>query len=262
MEEKICEVKWEELRVSPFQPRRHFSESELEELAASIKAVGLIHPPVVRAIENGKKILYYEIIAGERRWRACKKAGLQTLKVLVRNSDDAHAAKSTLIENLQRVNLDPLETAEAFQKLIDIFRMTQEEIAEKVGKKRSTIANYLRLLALPQTIQQSLSQGHITMGHAKAILSLNSATLQQKLNEKIIENQLTVREAEKASQKLLPPPLKKKETHLQEMEEKLQEALGTKVEVESSTRGKGRIHISFYSQEDLERLVPLLTSSI
>lgn len=261
MNEVICEVNCDEIRVSPFQPRRTFAEEDLEELASSIRAVGLIHPPVVRRVENGGKVLYYELIAGERRWRASKKAGLNTIKVLVREIDDEQAAKSTLIENIQRVDLDPVEMAEAFKRLIAVFRMTQEEVAEKLGKKRSTIANYLRLLTLPLPIQRSLSEKAITMGHAKAILSLESPQLQEKLSDLIVEQQLNVREAEKESKKFVQKhkkknSLSKKDQHVEEIQEMLQHALGTKVSIDASRRG-GKVTIHYYSDEDLERLVGL-----
>ncbi len=254
-EDIICEVEWETIRVSPFQPRRVFAEEELEELAASIREVGLIHPPIVRKIQNKDKLLYYELIAGERRWRAAKKAGLATLNVIVRTSTDESAAKATLIENVQRVDLDPLETARAFKRLIDVFRMTQEEVAEKVGKKRSTVANYIRLLGLPVHIQEKISAGALTMGHAKALLSLDSPQMQENLHSLITSKQLTVREAEKESSKLsknrtLPSV---KEVHLKTFEEKLQQQLGTKVTLEEQGKG-GRLSIYYYSLDDLERL--------
>lgn len=260
MEETLCEVEWTAIRVSPFQPRRNFSEEELEELAASIRAVGLIHPPVVRKIESGGKILYYELVAGERRWRAALKAGLNKLKVLVRDSSDMHAAKSTLIENLQRVNLDPIETAEALRRLVDVFRMTQEEAADKVGKKRSTVANYLRLLTLSEKIKNSVSSGQISMGHAKAILSLNSPELRSQLSDLIIEKQLTVRDAERESRKLVGKKRKSpapKERPWEEFVERLQQRFGTKAEIEHSKKG-GKISLHYYSTEDLERLLGLL----
>ncbi len=260
MEEIICEVDWDAIRVSPFQPRRTFSEEELEELAISIRTVGLIHPPVVRKIATGEKILYYELIAGERRWRAAQRAGLNKIKVLVRNSNDEHAAKSTLIENLQRVNLNPIETAEAFKRLVDVFHMTQEEVADKVGKKRSTVANYLRLLSLNESIKHSVTAGEISMGHAKAILALDSHELRDKLTQLIIDKQLNVRDAERESRKLIR---KKKETatpkkhSLDEYEALLQEKFGTKVQIEQTKNG-GKIVLSYYSADDLERLLSCL----
>jgi len=260
VEDIICEVECDAIRVSPFQPRRTFLEEELEELAASIRTVGLIHPPVVRPVKGGGKVLYYELVAGERRWRAAQKAGLHRLKVLVRESNDEHAAKSTLIENVQRVNLDPIEMADAFKKLIDIFRMTQEEVAEKVGKKRSTVANYLRLLALPETIKRSVSSGEISMGHAKAILSLENSQLRQQLSEKIISKQLNVRDAERECRKLQRQKKhsqQNRDIHLEEIEEKLQSQLGTKVHIDHSKKG-GKITLHYYSIDDLNRLLELM----
>lgn len=261
MEERICEISWDAIRVSPFQPRRTFAEEELEELAASIRAIGLIHPPVVRTIEGGGKVLYYELIAGERRWRAAKRAGLTKIKVLIRDSTDEHAAKATLIENVQRVDLDPIEIAHAYKKLITIFKMTQEEVAEKVGKKRSTVANYLRLLTLSDAIKNSVSSGEITMGHAKALLALDKEELRSHLSELIIKKALTVRETEEESRKLLRKKRKSfsnssNSLHTEEIEERLQQHLGTKVTIDYSRNG-GKITLHYYSLEDLERLLSL-----
>lgn len=262
MEEKICEVESHAIRVSPFQPRRTFSEEELEELADSIRAVGVIQPPVVRAIEQGGRVLYYELISGERRWRAAQMLGFKTIQVIVRHSDDEHAAKSTLIENIQRVNLDPIEMALAFKKLIDVFRMTQEEVGEKVGKKRSTVANYLRLLTLSDQIKKSVSTGELSMGHAKALLSLNSSELQVKLGSLIIEKQLTVRDAEKESRRLEKTPKQrshqKKQIDSEEIEKKLQQQLGTRVSIDQSKNG-GKIILHYSSVDDLNRLISLIT---
>jgi ParB family transcriptional regulator, chromosome partitioning protein len=261
MEETICEVEWDAVRVSPFQPRRTFSEEELEELAASIRTVGLIHPPVVRpVVTSSGKVLYYELIAGERRWRAIQKAGFRTLKVIIRTSNDAQAAQSTLIENVQRVNLDPIELADAFKKLIEVFRMSQEEVAEKVGKKRSTVANYLRLLTLPEKIKHSISSGEISMGHAKAILSLGSPIEQLHLSEHILANKMNVREAERESRKLQNGQKRastKRDIHVEELEEKLQRSLGTQVQIDHTKKG-GRITLHYCSMDDLERLLGCL----
>ncbi len=263
MEETICEVDWDLIRVSPFQPRRHFSEKDLKELAASIEAVGLIHPPVVRKIESGNKLLYYELIAGERRWRAAKLAGWEKIKVIVSHYSDDDAARATLIENVQRVDLNPVETAEAYKRLVDVFRMKQEAIAKQVGKKRSTVANYLRLLSLPHDIQSSLSCGEITTGHAKAILSLDSDELQQVLHDLIKRKNLTVREAERESQKLTKRPKskslaeKKRDIHIDELEEKLQHHFGTKVSIDHRGKRGGTVAIQYYNLDDLDRLLEL-----
>ncbi len=258
-EEYISEVRWEEIRVSPFQPRREIAETELEELAASIRSVGLIHPPVVRKITQEGKLLYYELIAGERRWRACKRAGFNKLNVVVRELSDDDAVKASLIENIQRVDLNPIETAIAFQKLLEVFGMTQEEMAEKVGKKRSTIANYLRLLTLPPTIRESLVNGSITMGHAKAILSLDSFELKDRLHQLILKNQLTVRQTEKEGAKLGSVKRRRNATsvdvHLLDLEEKLKQRFGTKVAIQGGK--EGRVVFQYYSLDDLERLLGL-----
>lgn len=263
MNETICEVEWNSIRVSPFQPRRTFSEEELEELASSIRGVGLIHPPVVRKIESGGKVLYFELIAGERRWRAAQRAGLNKLNVIVRASTDEQAAKATLIENVQRVDLDPIETAHAFKKLIDVFRMTQEDVADKVGKKRSTVANYLRLLTLSDQIKSAVSKGEISMGHAKALLSINSPELRTKLTDLIIEKQLNVRETEKECRSLerkkkqKSSSATKRDDSLNEFQERLQLQFGTKVEIQPAKKG-GKIALHYYSTDDLERLLSCL----
>lgn len=186
-EDTLLEVNIEDIRVSPFQPRRTFLEEDLKELVLSIKAVGLIHPPVVREIRNGDKVLYYELIAGERRWRALQLAGYKTVPVVLKQvlADDM-AAEATLIENIQRVNLNPLEMAEAFRRLIVVFGLTQDKVAKKVGKKRSTVANYLRLFSLPQEVQEKMNSGEISLGHAKVILSLEDENLRQILSQKAL----------------------------------------------------------------------------
>ncbi|WP_201456548.1 ParB/RepB/Spo0J family partition protein [Chlamydia sp. 17-3921] len=202
--DSIIEVAIESIRVSPFQPRKIFSDEELNELVVSLKSVGLIHPPVVREICNGDQILYYELIAGERRWRAMQKAGYKTIPVVLKQIiTDNVAAEATLIENIQRVNLNPIEMAEAFKRLIHVFGLTQDKVACKVGKKRSTIANYLRLLTLSESIQKSVCLGEITLGHAKVILTLEDPVLREKLREAIVQEGLAVRETEVLAKALL-----------------------------------------------------------
>ena len=264
MEETICEVEMEAIRVSPFQPRRTFSEEELEELAASIRTVGLIHPPVVRPVMNASGgVLYYELIAGERRWRAARIAGLDKLKVIVRPSSDEHAAQTSLIENIQRINLDPIEMGLAFKKLIDVFRMSQEEVAEKVGKKRSTVANYLRLLTLPENIKQHVSSGEISMGHAKAILSIGNPQERFNLSERIIEEKMNVRDAERASRKLQHKQEQSEEAEdfsIEELEANLQNAFGVKVTIDHTKKG-GKIILHYDGMDTLDRLLVALLLS-
>lgn len=203
-EDTLLEVNIEDIRVSPFQPRRVFFEEDLKELILSIKAVGLIHPPVVREIRNKDKVLYYELIAGERRWRALQLAGYKTIPVVLKPvlADDL-AAEATLIENIQRVNLNPLEMAEAFKRLIVVFGLTQDKVAQKVGKKRSTVANYLRLFSLSEEIREKIHSGELSLGHAKVILSLEDEKLRQVLCQKIVSGQLAVREAEIEARRLV-----------------------------------------------------------
>ncbi len=256
MQETFIEVDIDQIRESPFQPRTTFSEEELEELALSIKSSGVIQPPVVRKITRGDEILYYELIAGERRIRASKKAGLTKIKVIVREASEQEAAKATLIENLQRVDLDPIEMSRAFARLIEIFQMTQEQVASKVGKKRSTVANYLRLLTLPSPIQQAITSGKITMGHAKAILSLSDEKMQQMLHDLILEHNLSVRAAEKESRKVVGT--KRKNPHLEELETRLSEALGTKVTLTPNSKEAGTVTIHYYHSADLDRLLACL----
>lgn len=266
--DQIQEIDIDTIQVSPFQPRRVFSDEELDELISSINTVGLIQPPVVRAITSNAKLLYYELIAGERRWRACKKVGLKKLPVIVRTITDEKAAKATLIENIQRVDLNPLEMAQALKRLIDVFQMTQEEVALKIGKKRSTVANYLRLLSLPKEVQEGVSSEQISMGHAKAILSLQAKDLQHLLHKMIVEKELTVRQAEREGNKLERSVRRKKKTsfpqqcqeeiHLEDLAQKLQDKLGAKVSIAATSRSGGKVIIHYYSYTDLERLLDLL----
>lgn len=252
----IIEVDIQSIRVSPFQPRRIFSESDLQELVSSLKSVGLIHPPVVRAICAGDKVLYYELIAGERRWRALQLAGYTMIPVILKNvvTDDL-AAEATLIENIQRVNLNPMEMAEAFKRLITVFGLTQDKVAHRVGKKRSTVANYLRLFSLSDSIQKALYSGEITLGHAKIILTLEDPQLREVLKEKIITHRLAVREAEEEAKRLGAEGKSAKERQpkkaplkcYQELQERLGDALGYKVKIKSQG---SRYQVVFYPQSD------------
>ncbi|MDI3281045.1 MAG: ParB/RepB/Spo0J family partition protein [Bacillota bacterium] len=246
---------------NPYQPRKHFDEEKLEELAASIKEHGVLQPLLVRRVGSG-----YQLIAGERRWRAAQRAGLAEVPVLVRELDEATMMKIALVENLQREDLNPLEEAEAYQRLLQEFKMTQEEIAGAVGKSRSAIANALRLLNLPPEIQASLAEGKITAGHARALLSLGDEEAQLAAWRKVLEQGLTVREVEAlagsprssrgkpASRRPQPPPV---EPELQEVARRLEEFLGTRVIIKPG-KEKGCLEIEYYGLEDLERLVELI----
>lgn len=255
------EVKWIEIEcihLSPYQPRKNFISTELEELAQSIKAVGLIHPPTVRALGPGE----YELLSGERRLRASKLAGLQQIPVYIREAGKDQSAHAALIENIQRVDLNPLEIAFALKKLIDEFGSSQEVLAKKIGKKRSTVANYLRLLSLPEAIQQALKEDVITMGHAKAILSLNHLDQQMNLYESILRQSLSVRSAEEAARqlsdkKIVSKPASKREQtdiFLMDLEKSLSEKFSTRVTL-LENKGKGVLSLHFYSLDDLDRLL-------
>jgi ParB family chromosome partitioning protein len=259
-DEKVLEIPLNLIEVNRFQPRRLFSQEELEELAQSIKSVGLIHPPVVRPIEGKES---YELISGERRFRAVQLAGLTTIKVLVRTASAMRSAQAALIENIQRVDLNPIEIAKAFRVLIEQFGFNQEDLAESVGKKRSTVANYLRLLSLPKNIQEAIESKKITMGHAKAILSLEGGDKQNGLFDRVLRDSLNVRETEEASHRLTDKDKKKKpayvnrDFYLEHLSEKIQQKLGTKVTIQGSGK-QGRMTIQYYSLDDLDRLLQLL----
>lgn len=259
MKEQILEVPIELIKTSPYQPRRHFQPEDLEDLAASIKSIGLIHPPVVRPDGDGQG---YELIAGERRLRASILAGFKRIPVLVRFSESSHSAQAALIENIQRVDLNPLEIAKALKELMTEFGWNQEELGRRVGKKRSTVANYLRLLTLPQCIQDSIYEGRISMGHAKAILSVNGVEKQMLIHELILKGDLTVRQAEETARRIEEKDQKQglvyaeKDFYLDFLADKIQAHLGTKVTIQG--KGKtGNIVIDYYSLDDLDRLLQL-----
>lgn len=256
--EEVKEVSLEKIVVNPYQPRRHFSQEELEELSQSIKAVGLIHPPVVRPKEDGT----FELVSGERRFRASQLAGLKTMQVLIRDSSHAISAQAALIENIQRVDLNPIEVAKALKSLIEQFGFAQDELAVRIGKKRSTVANYLRLLGLPKNIQDGVSSDTITMGHAKAVLALEGFEKQNLLYELIIRDGLNVREAEEASVRISQKAKKQnlayanRDFYLEQIAERIQQSLGTKVTVQGKGK-KGSIRIDYYSLDDLDRLMTI-----
>lgn len=258
MQGEVKEIEIERISVNPFQPRRHFSLEELEELAASIRAVGLIHPPLVRPLDEN----HYELVSGERRFRAAQLAGLIKVPVIIRQSSHSLSAQAALIENIQRVDLNPIEIAKALRLLIEEFQFSQEELALRIGKKRSTVSNYMRLLSLPKNIQDSLSKNLISMGHAKAVLSLEGFEKQNLLHELILRDDLTVREAEEAALRIAEKAKKKMLTYvnrdffLEQLAEKVQQKLGTKVAIQGKGK-KGRISIDYYNLDDLDRLLAL-----
>lgn len=259
--EELLQIKVEKICVNPYQPRRQFAKEELDDLAASIKAVGLIHPPVVRPIENG----LYELISGERRYRALCLVGYKTIPVIVRQTNHSQSAQAALIENVQRVDLNCIEIAQALRSLMVEFGFTQEDLSQKVGKKRSTVANYLRLLSLPKHIQEAVSKGAVSMGHAKAILSLEKLEQQNLLYELILRHELNVRKTEAAANRFShtkgDKPQKRGDIHLHDLTEQLQNKLGTKVTIKGSG-SKGKIILEFYSLDDLDQLLKNLGISI
>ena len=248
----------EEVLPNRCQPRKHFDESKLQELAESIKEKGILEPLIVRRVGQG-----YEIVVGERRWRAAQKAGLKEVPVLVKEIEGREALEISLIENLQRENLNPIEEADGFRRLIEEFNLSQEDLATRVGKDRTTVANTLRLLKLPPDMREHLLQNRMTPGHARAILSLDIREKQKELCALILQKSLSVREAEALAKRLSGKPGRpavsdrKKvelESQLKALQDSLRRHLGTKVQIMQKGK-RGKVEIEYYSPEDLERIV-------
>ena len=253
----IQDIPVEAIAPNPQQPRKAFEINALSDLAASLRRSGVIQPVVVRRAGQG-----YQLIVGERRWRAAKLAGLEKIPAVVREATDAESLELALIENLLREDLNPIEEAEAYQKLLAQFAWTQEELAERVGKDRSSIANCLRLLKLPESIQADLRAGRLTMGHARALLSLGSAADQLRLREEILAHSWSVRATEEDVQRKrsqLPRRPLRRSPELGALEDTLREALVTRVRLVGNER-RGRIEIAYTSREDLDRLTEILTA--
>ena len=259
----------EAIRPNRFQPRREFDEAALEELRESIARHGILQPLSVRDIGGGK----YELIAGERRLRAARLAGLTTVPVVFRTATDAELAEMALIENIQREDLNPIEEAHAYQRLLTEFRLSQEELARRVARSRSAIANSVRLLRLAEEVQAFIANGVLTMGQVRPLLALESAALQREAAEYIQEHELSARGAEALVKRLAKDPnaLKRSvqpakklapDIFVRDAEERLTRSLGTKVRIqEGREKGKGRLEISYFSMDDLERLLSLLTET-
>ena len=257
----VTEIPLKDIRPNPNQPRRDFDESALEELAASIKEKGIVTPVTVREVEGG-----YELVAGERRWRASKKCKLKTIPAyVIAVKDDAEMMEIALIENIQREDLNSLEESEAYAVLNSKFEMSQKAIAKAVGKKRVTISNSLRLLKLPPDIRKSLRKGDISAGHARAILQAKTGPAMHKIWKAILKQDLSVRGAEALVKAATEPPKKKKiiftkkSPQVQALENQLIEVLGTKVELKPRKKG-GAIEIFYFSDDDLERILDLINS--
>ena len=267
--ENPTEISVEVIAPNRFQPRREFDEAALEELRESIARHGILQPLSVRAVGDGK----YELIAGERRLRAARLAGRATVPVVVRTASDAEMAEMALIENIQREDLNPIEEARAYEQLLTKFRLSQEELARRVARSRSAIANSVRLLRLAEEVQAFIANGVLSMGQTRPLLALESKTIQREAAEYIQEHELSARGAEALVKRLLKDPnvLKKAaqpaktrtpDIFVREAEERLTRSLGTKVRIqESREQGKGRLEISYFSADDLERLLALLTAS-
>ena len=254
---KPLEVDTDLLTPNPFQPRTVMDDERIEELARSIRANGIIQPIVVRKAPNG-----YEIIAGERRWRAAQRAGLLKVPIVQRDTPDDQLLAAALIENVQRENLNPMEEAVAYRRLIDELGLTQEQVADAVGKDRSTIANTVRLLKLPHEMREAVSSGALAMGHARALLGLPDAAAQLRIGRDVVARKLSARETELLVKKALEPPAEsepeQKDVHTRAAEEKLRFALGTRVRIVRKRKG-GKIEIDFGSEDELQRIYEQLT---
>ena len=244
------------------QPRKNFDEDALQELAESIKQFGVIEPLVVV-----KRKGYYELIAGERRWRAARLAGLKEVPVVIKDYDDQQIVEIALIENIQREDLNPIEEAHAYERLIQEFNLTQDEVAERVSKSRTTVTNALRLLKLTEKVQQMLIDDMLSTGHVRALITIADPQLQYETAMYIFDKKLSVRETESYVKKLLNKKPKEKTSEKEDpelsflykaIENRLKESLGTKTTIKAKTKDSGKIEIEYYSQEDLERITQLL----
>lgn len=259
----IVELELDSIEVNPFQPRTSFNEETLRELASSIKELGVIQPITVRKTDFNK----YQLVSGERRFRASKMIGLETIPAYIRIANDQESLEMALVENIQRQDLDPIEIALSYQRLIDEIKVTQEELSDRVGKNRSTVTNYLRLLKLDPIIQTGMRDGFISMGHGRALINVEDTETQLSIYEKILGQSLSVRETEalvrnyknpdasttSAAKKSLPGFAKKGGKELSEI-------LSTEVKVKSNSKGKGQLLVSFKDKQDFERILNLIKS--
>jgi len=249
--------------TNPFQPRQEFDEETLEELADSIRRHGIIQPLTVRKLEQDR----YQIIAGERRFRAAQKAGLTHVPAHIRKANDEQLLEMALIENIQREDLNPIEIATTYRRMIDELSLEHESLGERVGKNRATVTNYLRLLKLPAEILAGIKEGEITMGHAKAVMGLEDARIQLQAYQMIVEKEMSVRQAEELCRELKKPARKNKaskeptspqEIQMKYITQQLEQKFGNKIKLKQNSTGKGEISIPFYSNEDLNRILEIL----
>lgn len=254
-------VKINEIEPNREQPRKDFDEDALMELADSIKQFGILQPLLVQKKKN-----YYEIIAGERRWRAAKLAGVKEVPIIVKNYTEQEIVEISLIENIQRENLNPIEEAMAYKRLLEEFNLKQDEVAERVSKSRTAVTNSMRLLKLSERVQQMIVDDMISTGHARALLAIDDEEQQYMLANKIFDEKLSVRETEKLVKELKNPKKEAKKTIIEHtfvynnLEEQMKNIIGTKVSVSPKANGKGKIEIEYYSEEELERIYDLIMS--
>ena len=247
----------------PMQPRTHFDEASLASLADSIRTHGIVQPLLVRRRDGG-----YELIAGERRWRAAKLAGIARVPVVVKEVPDDSLLEIALIENIQRENLNPIEEAQAYKKLIETVGLTQESLASRVGRDRSYITNYLRILRLPDDVQQLVKDGRLSTGHARALLALEQVDLQRRIARQIIDGGLSVRATEQLVQKASEDKPSRRsapqaiDPNIKAAETKLRRTLGTQVKILQAADGRGRVEISFFNTQDLDRIYTLLMNRV
>ncbi len=272
---RVADIEIEHIRPNPYQPRKNFDETALNELAASIGQLGIIQPITVRAMGNGR----FEVISGERRLRAARRAGLKRIPAFVREADTEAMLEMAIVENVQREELNPIEVALGYQRLIEECRLSQQQVARKVGKSRVTVTNFLRLLKLPLQVQAALRDGSISMGHARALINIDDAEAQRLLLQAILTDQLSVRQVEERvrawrkvrhpkpeAQTPTPPettaapeaPSTRDALQIQALTDRLRTRLSTQVQIKRHAKGGGRIEVAYYSDEDLERLIELL----
>ncbi|NEV93506.1 ParB/RepB/Spo0J family partition protein [Psychroflexus sp. YR1-1] len=257
----IVELSLEAIEVNPFQPRTSFSEEALKELASSIRELGVIQPITVRKLDFNK----YQLVSGERRYRASKMLGLETIPSYIRIANDQESLEMALVENIQRQDLDPIEVALSYQRLIDEIDLTQEELSDRVGKNRSTIANYLRLLKLDPIIQTGMRDGFLSMGHGRALINISSTSVQLEIYEQILKDKLSVRETEALVKRTQEGSKTSKSREKPKVDEKKQKALkqissyfGAKVEMKINKKGNGKLIVPFSSDEDFQRIKKLI----
>lgn len=257
----VIDLEIDKIEVNPFQPRTHFNEEALQELAESIKALGIIQPVTVRKLGRNQ----YQLVSGERRYRAAKSLDFETIPAFVRIANDQEALEMALVENIQRKDLDPIEIALSYQRLIDEIQLTQNQLSERVGKKRSTVANYMRLLKLDPIVQTGMRDGFLSMGHGRALINVEENEKQLEIYEKIIAGCLSVRETELLVQKIkkgqspstskTPQPI-----FYNDATEELKSFFNSEVTVKGNEKGKGNIQISFNSQKELNEIIKKIKS--